>query len=47
MAAPIVAGAIALYKSLHPDADNSTIKNRLIATADAERGIDIVRLLKE
>jgi subtilisin family serine protease len=47
MAAPIVAGAIALYKSLHPDADNSTIKNRLISTADAERGIDIVRLLKE
>jgi len=47
MAAPIVAGAIALYKSLHPDADNATIKNRLIATADAERGIDIVRLLKE
>ncbi|MCH1401526.1 MAG: hypothetical protein L7U78_03275 [Schleiferiaceae bacterium] len=47
MTALIVTGAIALYKSLYHDADNATIKNRLIATTDAERGIDIVRLSKE
>ena len=47
MAAPIVSGAIALYKSIYPNADNATIKNKLITTADTERGIDIVRLLKD
>jgi subtilisin family serine protease len=47
MAAPIVTGAIALYKSLNPDASNSSIKNKIIATAGSQRRLNIVEFLKD
>jgi len=41
MAAPIVAGAVALYKSINPNATNSEIKNKLIQTAYSNRVINV------
>lgn len=46
MAAPIVAGAIALFKSLHPNATNSVIKEKLINTAQEGKIINVVSFLK-
>ena len=47
MAAPIVTGAVALFKSLYPDASNTSIKNKLIATAGAQRRLNIVGFLND
>jgi subtilisin family serine protease len=46
MAAPIVAGAIALYKSLRPNATNREIKNKLIQTAQQGGVINVELFLK-
>jgi subtilisin family serine protease len=47
MAAPIVTGAVALYKSLYPDASNTSIKKKLIATAGSQRRLNIVGFLND
>ncbi len=46
MAAPIVAGAVALYKSLHPNASNQEIKNKLVQTAQQGGIVNVELLLK-
>jgi subtilisin family serine protease len=46
MAAPIVAGAVALYKSLHPNATNKEIKNKLVQTARQGGVIQVALFLK-
>lgn len=46
MAAPIVAGAVALYKSLHPNATNKEIKNKLVQTASQGGVINVELFLK-
>lgn len=46
MAAPIVAGAVALFKSLHPNASNQEIKNKLIQTAQQNGVIQVELFLK-
>jgi subtilisin family serine protease len=46
MAAPIVAGAVALYKSLRPNATNEQIKNKLFQTAQPGDVINVELFLK-
>lgn len=46
MAAPIVSGAVALYKSLYPNATNKEIKSKLVQTAQQGGVINVELILK-
>jgi subtilisin family serine protease len=46
MAAPIVSGAIALYKSIYPNATNSEIKRKLKSSSQIGNVINVEMLLK-
>jgi len=46
MAAPIVSGAIALYKSIYPDATNKELKNKLVQSAESNRLINVELFLE-
>jgi subtilisin family serine protease len=46
MAAPIVSGAVALYKSIYPDATNKEIKEKLINSAQHLKVINVESFLK-
>ena len=45
MAAPIVTGSIALYKSLHPGSNNATIKSKLIESLGSNKVLQVDRFL--
>jgi subtilisin len=46
MASPVVAGAIALYKSIKPNATNIEIKRKLISTSQKGKVINVEKFLK-
>lgn len=46
MACPVVAGAIALYKSIKPNATNIEIKRKLISTSQKGKIINVEKFLK-